>query len=363
MAFYKNFLKPIFFLFDPEFMHDRMIALGEMLGRFSLGRAAVRAFCDFHDPALETEVLGIRFKNPVGLAAGFDKDVRLTHIIPSVGFGFMEVGSITRYASPGNPGKHLVRLPKDNSLIVYYGLKNIGADAVLKKIKGKQWMIPTGLNIAKTNRADIKGEKSIEDYVYTYRHLAPYFSYTTINVSCPNTQDGHAFQEPTMLDALLRALAREPKTVPVFLKLSNHLTLPEVDDILAVVVQYGFVDGFIVSNLSKKRDALGLVSPPELLAQLPYGGISGTPLKEKTNKLISYLYKKTNGKYALIGLGGIFSAEDAYEKIKAGASLVQLITGMIYEGPTLIKRINRGLVALLARDGYRTIADAVGKGI
>jgi dihydroorotate dehydrogenase len=358
---YESLVKPFLFLFSPEFMHDSFTVIGEALGAIPGGRSLVRAVCGYEHPSLETKILGIDFKNPVGLAAGFDKDVRLTNIMPSVGFGFMEVGAVTQFPYAGNPGRRLVRLPADRSIIVYYGLKNIGAEAIKEKLpRLMPFKIPVGLNIAKTNRVDIKGEKSVEDYAVTYRTLARYFAYVTLNISCPNAQDGCLFQDPRLLDNLLAAFVKEEKRGPIFLKISNDLTMQEVDEILAVVEKYPFIDGFVVGNLAKRRDAVQLKSSKHRLGLLPYGGISGAPLKELSTNIIRRIYRQTNGKYILIGLGGIFTAEDAYEKIKAGASLVQIITGLIYGGPTVVKKINKGLVELLARDGYKNISDAVG---
>jgi dihydroorotate dehydrogenase len=358
---YEKILKPIFFCFDPEVIHDFFTWSGGVLGSNPLTRGIVASVCDYEHPALATRVAGIDFKNPIGLAAGFDKDVKLTKIMPAVGFGFMEVGAITRFPYEGNKGLRLARLPDDRSLIVYYGLKNTGAEAIGKRLEKMKFAFPVGINIAKTNRADIKGEKSVEDYVETYRMLSHYFSYVTLNVSCPNAQDGVLFQDPAMLDSLLAAIEKEKKTCPVFLKISAHLSMEEVDAIIAVVEKYGFVDGFVVANLAKDRSILHLRSPQEKLDLIPAGGISGAPIKALTTAMIRHIYKKTNGKYVIIGLGGVFTAEDAYEKIKAGASLVQLVTGLIYGGPETIKHINKGLVRLLARDGYATVADAVGK--
>ena len=358
---YERFLKPILFCFDPERIHDFFIWVGETLGNFSLGRWLTGVFCEYDHPALRTRVLGIDFKNPVGLAAGFDKDVRLTRIMPSVGFGFMEVGAVTHHPHEGNKGLRLTRLPADQSFIVYYGLKNIGAEAVLKKLQRLHFTIPVGINIAKTNRADIKGEKSAEDYAATYRMLGKYFSYVTLNISCPNAQDGFLFQDPRLLDGLLAAIAKEKKTCPVLLKISTHLTEKEVDDILVVVKKYPFVDGFVVGNLAKQRNILNLKSSEERLNTIPDGGISGRPIRELSTNLIRHIYRATKGKYTIIGLGGIFTAEDAYQKIKAGASLVQIITGLIYGGPAVVKKINRGLVELLARDGHTHVNEAVGR--
>jgi len=236
----------------------------------------------------------------------------------------------------------------------------------LPRLQNKEgrFAIPVGVNIAKTNRADIKGPASVEDYVASYRMLAPHFSYVTLNVSCPNTQDGVQFQDPRMLDTLLAALANEKKYCPVFLKISNHLGNEEVDGILAVVAKYSFVDGFVIGNLSKRRDHLSLKSSPEKLGVIPEGGISGMPIRELSTELIRHIYAHANaagGKYIIIGLGGVFTAEDAYEKILAGASLVQIVTGLVYGGPMAVRRINKGLVKLLRRDGYAHVGDAVGK--
>ncbi len=357
---YKRVLKPILFKFDPELVHDTFIRLGNLLGKTRAGRSAISYFCKYDNKILHTTVCGIKFTNPVGLGAGFDKDIELTNIIPSVGFGYMEVGAITRLPYEGNSGLRLARLPQDESLIVYYGLKNIGAVKIEDKLKNLKFSFPVGLNIAKTNRADISGDKSVIDYVETYKMLSKYFSYVTINISCPNAQDGCTFQDPVMLDSLLSSLSKEKKSCPIFLKLSTHLSQSEVDSIIDIVNKYHIIDGYITGNLSKKRDILNLKSSKDRLDLIPNGGISGKPVKDLSTNLIKYIYRKTQGKYVIIGLGGIFTAEDAYEKIRAGASLVQLVTGLIYEGPTVVNRINEGLVKLLKRDGYASIQQAVG---
>ena len=357
---YAKIVKPILFRFNPESVHDFFVWFGELLGSVAFVRWIIGQVCTYEHPSLHTEVAGIKFANPIGLAAGFDKDVHLTKIMPSVGFGFMEVGAITRYPYAGNPGRRLLRLPEDQSLIVYYGLKNVGADAIEKKLAQLQFEIPVGINIAKTNRADIKGKASIEDYCETYRRLGRFFSYVALNVSCPNAQDGCMFQDPRLLDELLAAIAKETKPCPVFLKISTHLDEKEVDEVLAVVKKYPFVDGFIVGNLCKRRELLAMRSTKERMDLLPAGGISGAPVRELSNVIIRQIYQKTKGAYVIIGLGGVFTAEDAYEKIRAGASLVQIITGLIYGGPLAVRRINRGLVALLKRDGYNSVSAAVG---
>lgn len=358
---YEKVLKPIFFCFDPELMHDVFVGFGQFLGSTSFTRWIVSSVCDYEHPSLATRVAGIDFKNPIGLGAGFDKDVRLTKIMPAVGFGFMEVGAITHFPYRGNDGSRLARLPKDRALIVYYGLKNDGAEAIEKKLRRLDFAFPVGVNIAKTNRTDVRGDASVADYVATYQALARYFSYVTLNVSCPNAQDGCTFQEPAMLDSLLTALSREAKLRPVFLKLSVDLSPDAVDAIITIVERHhGLVDGFVIGNLSKNRGALHLQSPKEEVDAIPEGGISGAPVRDLSTAMIRHIYAKTGGKYLLVGIGGVFTAEDAYEKITAGASLVQIVTGLIYGGPMAVRRINRGLLKLLARDGYATVADAVG---
>lgn len=359
---YETILRPAFFRFDPERVHDRVTGFGEFLGSNFLTRWIVALFCDYRHASLETTVAGVHFRNPIGLGAGFDKDMRLTKIMPAVGFGFMEVGAITHFPYAGNNGLRLARLPDDKALLVNYGLKNEGAEAAAQKLKALTFSFPVGINIAKTNRADIKGAASIEDYVATYRMLARRFAYVTINISCPNAQDGCTFQDPVMLNGLLRALSKEEKPRPVFLKISAHLSRDEVDAIIAVAGRYRFVDGFVVANLAKDRSLLRLHSSPAALDAIPAAGVSGAPMRRLSTEMIRHIYRTTKGRYVLIGLGGVFTAEDAYEKIKAGASLVQMVTGLIYGGPMAVRRINRGLVELLARDGYATVAEAVGKG-
>ncbi len=186
---YKSVIKPLLFRFDPERVHNTIVTTGKILGSNLITRGAVRGLFHYEHESLRVEVAGMSFKNPLGLAAGFDKNAELTQIIPEVGFGFMEVGAVTLHESVGNAGNHLVRLPADQSIIVYYGLKNKGSEKILRKLEGKHFKIPVGVNIAKTNRDDIRDEKSLEDFVEGYRVLSRRFSYATINISCPNVQD------------------------------------------------------------------------------------------------------------------------------------------------------------------------------
>lgn len=355
---YKRIVKPIFFKQDPEDVHDHMCALGEGLGRFrSLRWLTRKTFCYEH-PALEQSVLGLFFPNPIGLAAGFDKNARLTGIMPAVGFGFEEVGSITGEPCPGNPRPRLWRLPKSRGLVVYYGLKNDGCEAISRRLQEAAFQIPIGISVAKTNStATVDEQDAIKDYIKAARAFGDIGAYFTINISCPNVFGGEPFTDPGKLDRLLGEFDKIETKKLIFLKMPADLATAEVDALVAVAERHR-VHGFILSNLTKKFDRVEI--QPQEIAGIVHGGISGKPAFEASNKLIGYLYQSISDRYVIIGCGGVFSAEDAYEKIKQGATLIQLITGMIFEGPQLIGEINRGLVELLHRDGFKNIHEAIG---
>lgn len=355
--FYRNLLKRIFFLIDPEIVHDRMIKLGSFLGKYQVARSVCGKLFEYDNKCLEQNILGIPFNNPLGLAAGFDKDALLTDIIPSVGFGFMEVGSITAKKCEGNPKPRLWRLKKSQGLVVYYGLKNEGAVSISERLKEKIFKIPVGISIAKTNSPDtVDVEKGIEDYIETFKRFQNIGDYYTINISCPNAFGGQPFTSKEKLGKLLSELGKIKTTKPIFLKISPDLSKKEIDDIIKTSKEHR-IHGFICTNLTKKRD-----NPRIIDKDIPKeGGLSGKIVEDLANEVISYVYRKTKGKYIIIGCGGVFSDESAYKKIKLGASLIQLITGMIFEGPQLISEINQGLVKLLRKDGYKNIGQAVGR--
>ncbi|MBI3638552.1 quinone-dependent dihydroorotate dehydrogenase [Candidatus Wolfebacteria bacterium] len=354
--FYKFFAKQIFFRIDPETVHERILKLGKFLGGSSLTKILTSIFFNYSNKVLEQEILGIKFKNPVGLAAGFDKDAELTDIIGSVGFGFEEVGSITGEFCGGNEKPRLWRLKKSKSLVVNYGLKNQGCEKIAVRLRNKKFSIPVGVSIAKTNcpeTADMNA--GINDYFKAHKELADIGDYTTINISCPNAFGGQPFHDAKSLNRLLVKLAEVKTKKPTFIKLSPDLRAEEVDSILEVAKKHN-VAGFICSNLTKNRENKKIIKE-----QVPEkGGISGKAVEDLSNDLIRYIYKKTKGEFVIVGCGGISSAKDAYEKIKSGATLLQLITGMIYEGPQIIGEINRGLVKLLKKDGFSHISEAMG---
>lgn len=353
---YRYLLRPILFLQDPEKVHDRTLRFAIFFGKVAPLRWFTRQIFCYSSPKLEQTIRGIKFSNPVGLAAGFDKNAQLTDIIPALGFGFIEVGSITAKANPGNAPPRLMRLKKSKAILVNYGLNNDGAKAISNRLRQKRFVAPVGTSIAKTNaketRTDITG---VADYAKGFKEFTDIGAYYTVNVSCPNAYGGQPFHDGKRLDKLLKKLDKIKSTKPRFVKISPDLSHEEIDDIIEVIKKHS-VDGIICSNLTKKRD-----NPKIKEADVPeWGGISGKVVEDLDNDLIAYVYKKSKGRYVIIGCGGIFSAEDAYKKIRLGASLVQLITGMIYEGPQAAGQINRGLVKLLEGDGFSNISEAVG---
>ena len=334
-----------------------MIKFAEFLSNYKTIKKLTSLLFNYKNKKLEQNILGIKFQNPVGFAAGFDKNGQLTQILNEVSFGFMEVGSITGNSCKGNPKPRLWRLPKSKSLLVYYGLKNNGSEEISKRTRKLKFKIPVGISIAKTNdKKTVTVEAGIKDYIKVYKKFLDIGSYIIINISCPNAFGGQPFNTKERLNKLLKEIKKLKPNKPIFLKLSPDLTKKQVDDIIDLSFRYN-IKGLIASNLTKNRDNKKIIEKniPEK------GGLSGKVLEDLSNELISYIYNKTKGKLIIIGCGGIFSAEDAYKKIKAGASLLQLITGMIYEGPQLISEINQGLATLLKNDHYSNIKEAIGK--
>ena len=358
---YKHLAKPIFFRQDPEKVHDRMTAVGEFLGRCKISRAITSRLFRYDDSSLEQTVLGMRFSNPIGLAAGFDKNAQLMDILPSVGFGFEEIGSVTGELCEGNPKPRLWRLPESKGLVVNYGLKNDGCEAIASRLSQKNSIF----RLESASRKQIlrqpwtlKSESRIMKKAF--RAFSSIGQYFTINVSCPNAFGGEPFTDPSRLELLLTRLDAIRTEKPIFLKLPVDFSTTELDALVAVAARHR-VHGIILSNLTKNRERSEI--KPEEISGITKGGISGKPTFDASNAQIEHLYKTSGSRFVIMGCGGIFSAEDAYEKIKRGATLVQLITGMIFQGPQLIGEINRGLVRLMKRDGFKNIGEAVGSGV
>jgi len=353
---YRFIAKPLLFARDPEEVHDAALQIGQWFGKKEYRRAFVRACFGFNHPSLQQNLLGINFSSPVGLAAGFDKNAKLIEVLPELSFGFGEIGSVTGRPCAGNPKPRLWRLPKSKSLAVCYGLANDGAALISERIKSLSKKIPLGINIAKTNDMytnDISA--GIEDYLKAFKTVKEIADYITINISCPNVGGGEPFKNPDNLELLLSAIDKETPLRPIFIKLSPNLEEKELDDVLEVIAGHN-ISGIICSNLTHSRNS---INESEINLKTR-GGLSGKAVANLSNELLTSVYKKTRGKYILIGCGGIFSAEDAYEKIKRGANIIQLISGMIFNGPQFINELNRGLVKLLQKDGYTNISQAVG---
>lgn len=335
-----------------------MTRLGERFGRSRVGRWVIGTMFRYAHPMLEQVVAGIHFPNPIGLAAGFDKDAHLVDVLPEVGFGFAEIGSVTGEPCAGNSKPRLWRLPKSQGLVVYYGLKNDGCEAVAARLAGRTFRMPIGISVAKTNAPEtVDVAKGMADYAKAFRAFAEIGDYLAVNISCPNAFGGEPFTDPARLERLLTTLDAIATTHPVFLKMPVDLSESSVADLLDVAKAHR-VQGVIFANLTKRYDR-PLIDEKERVG-LVKGGVSGKPVAEASSRLLAWAYRTYGSRFVYVGCGGVFSAEDAYEKIRQGASLIQLITGMIFEGPQLIGEINRGLVRLLLRDGFTSVAEAVG---
>lgn len=362
MALYRHLVRPLLFRLDAERAHQGAIALGARLG-WTAG--AMRALTAVDDPRLRTTVAGLDFANPIGLAAGFDKSGTAVAALAGLGFGFLEIGSVSAEPSSGNPKPRLFRLPDDRAIVVHYGLPNDGAATVAARLVGRHLPVPLGINLVKTNRgidAPPEGAAAIiDDYRRSARRLAPHADYLTLNLSCPNTETGrNFFEEKAHIARCLAALADLGIACPVFLKISPLGGVAAIETALEAAEPFEFVSGFIFNLPSVKPE--GLATPRAIWQTMP-GAVSGRPAAALADTMIAELYRRMDRRrYAIIGAGGVFAAADAYAKIRLGASLVQLLTALAYEGPGVVRRINLGLASLLARDGFRTVADAVGSG-
>lgn len=355
-------LKYILFKIDAEKVHDFFLNVGRKLGRSGSMNWLTKKWFNYENETLNQRIAGIDFRNPVGLAAGFDYNADLVGILPSVGFGYNVIGSVTFGKYLGNATPRLGRLPKSKALLVNKGLKSEGAREVARKLKTQKcenlW-----ISIAKTNsKKTVNDKDAIEDYIKSLKifEKAKLGSVYEINISCPNAYGGEAFTTPKKLDKLLSEISKLKIKKPIFLKMPINLTFAEMGSLCNVASKYK-ITGLVFGNLEKSRDNSDLV--PEELAKVGKGNFSGKPTEKKSNALLEFVYKKYGKKFVLVGCGGIFSAEDAYKKIKLGASLVQLITGMIYRGPGVIGEINYGLAKLAKKEGYDNIGEAIGKGV
>jgi dihydroorotate dehydrogenase len=358
---YQKIIKPFFFLFDAELVHIMMVKFGEILGKTPVYQVKVRYLTTREQPMLTQQVSGITFDHPVGLSAGFDYEGWLTQTLSPWGFGWQTVGTITNGEYEGNTRPMLGRLPKSRALLVNKGFKNLGAEATIKRLGRHQFHIPVGISIGRTNSLDLKTQKdSIADIISAFTKFEqsslPH-SYYELNISCPNLKGDVEFYTPAHLEELLIEVDKLSIKRPVFVKMPIEKSDIEVEAMLAVIAKHS-PKGVIFGNLQKDRKDPSFESTE--IASAGKGNFSGKPTHVRSNELIRLAYKKYKERFVIVGCGGIFSAEDAYTKIKLGASLVQLITGMIFQGPQLIAQINIGLEELLKRDGYTHISEAIG---
>ncbi len=399
-AVYRGICRPIIFRFDSENVHVFFTNTGEWMGRSRLMTGIFHAAFRVDNPALAQTVAGIRFENPVGLAAGFDYRAQLTDILPAIGFGFGTIGTITNRPYEGNPAPRLGRLIKSHSLIVNKGFKNDGIDAMLEKSRrfllrrprpvarhginsgpprgmaaspapqgedshfkefDRTFPFPVGLSLGKTNsRAAMTQEEAVEDVAAAFEKAETSripFSYYELNISCPNLYGSVTFYPPENLRALLSAIAAVNLSRPLFIKMPIEKTDDETLAILRTAAEFP-VAGVILGNLQKNRHDPAFVKKE--IENAGAGHFSGVPTRRRSDELIRLSYREFGKKLVIIGCGGIFSAEDAYRKIRLGATLVQCITGMIYEGPQLAGAVNAGLADLLKKDGFKNISEAVG---
>ena len=363
---YKSLIRPLLFRFDAETVHDGAIRACRIAGSIPPVRATAAWRYRVRDERLAGEVAGLRFPNPVGLAAGYDKSGKAVRMMAALGFGFVEIGSISADPSGGNPRPRLWRLPEDQAICVHYGLPNDGADLVAERLNGSRFPVPLGINIVKTNRGiDARPESEeaiLEDYCRSVSKLKDVGDYLNLNLSCPNTEMGRDFFAIRGNIAWLLTRLRELEiNCPLFLKISPVGGTEAIERLLEEVEPFPFVSGFMF-NLPPGKPH-GLKTPHSVWKSMP-GAVAGLPARDPLDERLRELCRRMDrSRYRIMASGGIFTAEDAYAKIRMGASLVQLMTGMIYEGPGLVARINKGLCRLLERDGFGSIAEAVGEGV
>jgi dihydroorotate dehydrogenase len=343
---YRLFIRPVLFFFDPESVHYFVVSLLKLAYKVPGVGRMIGSYFYVTDKVLEKTVFGIKFKNPVGLAAGFDKNAEIYNELAGFGFSFIEIGTVTPLSQPGNDRPRSFRLPTDKALINRMGINNDGADAIALKLRRKSPNVIIGGNISKNTLT--LNNKAIDDYKYCFEVLYDVVDYFVLNVSCPNVGDIRELQDADNLFATLSLLKdmseRKEIQKPLLLKISPDLSFFQLDELIDMAIRTG-IDGFVATNTTTKRE--GLSTDRERIEVIGKGGLSGKPLKERSTEIIRYIVQKSGGKLPVIGAGGIFDAEDAIEKLNAGASLVQVYTGFIYTGPSIVRKINKAIVGNL----------------
>ena len=337
---YKTFIRPLLFRMNPERAHAFTFSCLKALQKIPFGLALASLFFRKKDPRLEREVFGIKFPSPVGVAAGLDKDAEVPDALGALGFSFVEIGTVTPEPQPGNPSPRLFRLPEDKALINRMGFNNQGAKAAAGRLAKRRTRVIVGKNKVTPNA------QATSDYLKCYDALYPYVDYFAVNVSSPNTPGLRELQDKEPLEALLTALQKKnasmPAAKPVLLKIAPDLTDDQLDDIIEIVGNTG-IAGVIATNTTVSREMI-LSTRADKVEAMGAGGLSGMPLSERSTEVIRYLHERSGGRFPIIGVGGIMSPDDALEKLDAGASLVQVYTGFIYEGPAFVKSINKAIL-------------------
>ena len=338
-----NIVKKILFKYDPENVHYKVMKWLTKAYNSGVGKKYLECnYCIKH-PSLERTVFGLKFKNPVGLAAGFDKDARFIDELACLGFGFIEIGTVTPRPQDGNEKPRLFRFPNDEAIINRMGFNNQGVEAAALRLKNRKTDIIIGGNIGKNKTTS--NEDASKDYEYCFKILHPVVDYFVVNISSPNTPNLRELQEKKPLRELLLQLQNlnlsYPNPKPILLKIAPDLTDTQLDDVIEVVTETRLA-GIVATNTTIDRD--GLTADKNVIEKTGTGGVSGKPLKQRSTEIIHYIFTKTNGTLPIIAVGGIFTAEDAQEKMNAGASLVQVYTGFIYEGPAIAKKICKSFI-------------------
>lgn len=339
---YKSFLRPVLFSMDAERVHHLVFKLLTLSGKLPGIKSLLKSIFQYKDTKLTRNLLGLHFENPVGLAAGFDKDAKLVDELSCLGFGFIEIGTLTPKPQPGNDKPRLFRLPADQALINRMGFNNGGVAEASQRLRKRSSKVIVGGNIGKNKLTP--NDQAFEDYAICVNELHPHVDYFVVNVSSPNTPGLRELQEKEPLRNLLadvkQLAASKPSPKPVLLKIAPDLTSTQLDDIVGILKETK-TDGVIATNTTISRE--NLVTPKEQLDKMGNGGLSGKPVADRSNEVIRYLRAKLGEGYPIIGVGGVMTPEDAVKKMKAGADLVQIYTGFVYEGPGFVKRINKEL--------------------
>ena len=340
---YKSIIRKILFKFDPEAVHYFTFDAIKLVSKIPFIPALIRSIFQLNHPNLERELFGLRFKNPVGLAAGFDKNAVLYNELANFGFGFIEIGTVTPKAQEGNPKKRLFRLQEDKGIINRMGFNNAGLQAAIKQLKKNKKQIVIGGNIGKNTLT--APEDYTNDYLECFKALHPHVDYFVLNVSCPNVGSHAKLNDKDYLEELINAIQSLNSTFevskPILLKISPDLNNTQLDEIIELV-KTTKIEGVIASNTSVSRE--NLKADATTLKSIGNGGVSGQPITTKSTQVIKYLSENSQNEFPIIGVGGIHSEKDALDKLSAGADLVQIYTGFIYEGPALVKRINKAVL-------------------